>query len=161
MPKRIPFIDEAYWEKVNPYLSQLLTSQNGGINLWTNATQPASLVSDDEGRTGWNLDAGCLQRWNGSSWVNLQPSLTTLGTEIHKIFKEWNPVPPPEWLTNLILNTINDWEPLEYPTWLTTLLQELIDDLELTDIEHLLNIWTPAIDSPVDLLIKAAMTTVD
>ena len=67
MPKRIPFIDETYWEKVNPYLSQLLTPESGGINLWTNATQPSGLVAEDIGRTGWNTDIGCFQRWNGTS----------------------------------------------------------------------------------------------
>lgn len=159
MPKRIPFIDEAYWEKVNPYLSQLLTPQNGGINIWTNATQPAGLVADDEGRTGWNLDAGCLQRWNGSSWVNLQPSLTTLGPVITQLFNEWNPNPPPQWLVDLILNTINSWAPAQPPTWLTQALDNLIATLTLADIVNLLNTWTPAQNSPIDLLIDAAMTS--
>lgn len=159
MPKRIPFIDETYWEKVNPYLSQLLTPENGGINLWTNATRPSGLLAEDIGRTGWNLDAGCLQRWNGTSWVNLQPSLTTLGTEIHKIFEEWNPIPPPQWLIDLILNTINEWEPLKYPSWLNSLLQDLIDNLELSDIENLLNIWNPPEGSEVKRLLDLAMET--
>lgn len=159
MPKRIPFIDEAYWEKVNPYLSQLLTPQNGGINLWTNATQPTGLLADDEGRTGWNLDAGCLQRWNGSSWVNLQPSLTTLGPVITQLFQEWNPNPPPQWLIDLILNTINGWTPAQSPPWLTQALDNLLSTLTLPDILNLLNTWTPSQGSPVDLLIDAAMTS--
>lgn len=157
MPKRIPFTGEAYWEKVNPYLSQLLTPENGGIQLWTNATQPSGLVSDDEGRTGWNLDAGCLQRWNGSSWINLVPSLTTLSPIIIQIFNDWNPNPVPSWLSNLILSTIYGWTPAQTPPWLTQALDNLLATLTLSDIVNLLNTWTPAQNSPIDLLINAAM----
>lgn len=159
MPKRIPFIDETYWEKVNPYLSQLLTPENGGINLWTNATRPSGLLAEDIGRTGWNTDTGCLQRWNGTSWENLQPSLTTLGPIITEIFESWNPVPPPQWLIDLILNTISTWNPSPIPQWLIDAINAILNALSLSDIVNLLNQWTPSQGSPVDLLIDAAMTS--
>lgn len=159
MPKRIPFIDEAYWEKVNPYLSQLIAPPTGGINLWTNATQPAGLNSDDVGRTGWNLDAGCLQRWNGSSWDNLQPSLVTIAPVITQLFQSWNPSPPPQWLVNLILDAINSWSPGAIPPWLEQALKTQINALTLGDIVNLLNQWSPAEGSPVDQLIDAAMSS--
>lgn len=159
MPKRIPFIDETYWEKVNPYLSQLLTPENGGINLWTNATRPSGLVAEDIGRTGWNTDTGCFQRWNGTSWENLQPSLTTLGPVITELFEDWNPEPPPQWLTDLILNTISTWNPSPIPQWLIDAINAILNALSLSDIVNLLNQWTPSQGSPVDLLIDAAMTS--
>jgi hypothetical protein len=69
MPKSIPTLSQQNWgQPLNDHLSQLNDPTTGGINKWTTASRPASLTTNDAGKTGINTDTGDTERWTGSAW---------------------------------------------------------------------------------------------
>jgi hypothetical protein len=72
MPKSIPTLSQQNWgQPLNDHLSQLNDPTTGGINKWTTASRPASLTTNDAGKTGINVGTGEFERWTGSGWENL------------------------------------------------------------------------------------------
>jgi hypothetical protein len=72
MPKSIPTLSQQNWgQPLNDHLSQLNDPTSGGINKWTTASRPASLTTNDAGKTGINTDTGDTERWTGSTWEYL------------------------------------------------------------------------------------------
>lgn len=138
--KEIPYIDQAIWDIINPFLTQLHNPGNGGFQIYTEAERPNNLTMHDVGKTIWNSTKGCFQEWSGGYWVDLKPKRGAIEDIVLEIISTWNPTTPPQWLTNMINTSISG--------------------LNLSVLQSVLDTWTPGLSSPLRTLITQIATQV-
>lgn len=138
--KEIPPINQAVWELINPFLTQLHDPGNGGFQIYSEGERPNNLTINDVGKTIWNSTKGCFQEWSGGYWVDLRPKRGAIEDVVLEIISTWNPSTPPQWITNMINNAING--------------------LNMSVLQSILDTWTPGISSPLRALITQIATQV-
>ena len=152
---QIPYIDQVYWEEINTFLSQMISSSTGGIHFWNGSNpKPVHLSSEHEGLTGWEESSQTLQRWTGTEWLILIYSTDILKPLIYKYLLQNNQ--SPSWLVDLIRNTFINWNPLLLPQWIIDAFDYAIANMSLASIKDLLYIWVPTNNSILYRLITDA-----
>ena len=132
--KEIPYIDQAVWDIINPFLTQLHNPGNGGFQIYTESMRPNNLTINDVGKTIWNSTKGCFQEWSGGYWVDLSPKKGAIEDVVIDIIRTWNPTKLPQWL----IKAIND----------------AIDTLSIETLQSVLDSWTPSITAKIRAVIK-------
>lgn len=132
--KEIPYIDQAVWDIINPFLTQLHDPGDGGFQVYSESERPNNLTIEDVGKTIWNSTKGCFQEWSGGYWVDLRPKREAIEDVVLEIISTWNPSTPPQWLIDMINNAINS--------------------LNLSTLQNILDSWTPGINAKIRSVIK-------
>jgi hypothetical protein len=128
-----PYIDQAVWDIINPFLTQLHNPGNGGFQIYNEGNRPNNLTINDVGKTIWNNTKGCFQEWSGGYWVDLRPKRGAIEDVVLEIISTWNPSTPPQWITDMINNALSG--------------------LNMSVLQSILDTWTPGISSPLRTLI--------
>lgn len=132
--KRIPYIDQAVWDIINPFLTQLHDPGDGGFQVYSESERPNNLTLDDVGKTIWNSTKGCFQEWSGGYWVDLSPKRGAIEDVVKDIISTWNPITLPQWLIDAINNAINT--------------------ISIETLQSILDSWTPGINAKIRAVIK-------
>ena len=138
--KEIPYIDQAVWDIINPFLTQLHDPGDGGFQVYSESERPNNLTIEDVGKTIWNSTKGCFQEWSGGYWVDLRPKREAIEDVVLEIISTWNPSTPPQWLIDMINNAINS--------------------LNLSTLQSILDSWTPSTTAAIRPVISAIATQV-
>lgn len=157
---QLPSIEQVYWEEINTFLSQMISSTTGGIHFWNNKNpKPVNLTIENKGLTGWEESSKTLQRWTGTEWFILSYGEDILKPLIYEYLLNNTQNPP--WLVDLIKNTFISWNFTVLPQWIIDAFDFVLVNLPLTSISDLLNTWDPSEISELYKLIQLASNSGD
>lgn len=142
MPK-IPDINTTNWgESFTEFLTQLLDSETGSINLWTDETRPGGITSIagvKQGKSGWNTSKGCLETFDGNRWVELKSHITEVPTPL--LTSNNNTIANTEWVTKRLDKVIQDFTTGILDAYIASKVKEIVRDEIIPEVNFIMETY--------------------